>query len=200
VCRPDDHDVFHNGRRGVQADLARLQIDLLAGAKHGPPLQIDDAVGAERADHGAGVRVERDEAIACADVEHAIVAAAVGPVRDPSARQLARRDAGAPPFAQAVRPHQLPCFPVERDNRPPGSPGGIQHAVDRQRRSLELVLGTRSQHVGLESPRHFEPAEVAGVDLIEGRVLGAAQVRGVVRPVAGSRGRLARGARAILTR
>ena len=41
------------------------------------------------------LRVERDQAIAGRDVEDALVAAAVGPVRDAAARQLPRRDAGA---------------------------------------------------------------------------------------------------------
>ena len=152
-----------------------------------PSLQVDDAVLAEAADRRAVVRVERDQAIAGRDVEDAVVAAAVAPVREPAARQLARRDAGALALAQAVRPHQLAGLPVERDDGPPRAAGGVEHAVDRERRAFQLVLGTRTEDVGLEAPRDLERLEVGGVDLIERRVLRAADVRGVVRPVAGGR-------------
>ena len=156
-------------------------------AEHRALLQIDDAVRAERADRRAVLRVERDQAVAGRDVEDAFVAAAVGPVRDAAARQLPRRDAGALSLAQAVRPDQLAGLAVERDDRAPRAAGGVEHAVDRERRAFELVLGTRAEAVGLEAPRHFELAEVGGVDLIERRVLGAADVGGVVRPVAAGR-------------
>src|SRR6185436_14872428 len=63
-----------------------------------------------------------------------------------------------------------------------------------------LVLGTGSQAVGLEAPRHLELAEVGGVDLIERGVLGPAHVRRVMRPIASRRRRQARGAGAILAR
>ena len=62
---------------------------------------------AERGDDGAGLRVERDEAVAGRHVEDALVALAVGPVRHAAARELARRDRGALALAQAVRPDQL---------------------------------------------------------------------------------------------
>src|SRR5439155_180575 len=60
------------------------------------------------------------------------------------------------------------------------------------RRPFELVLGTRAEVVGLEPPRHLELVEVGGVDLIERRVLRAAHIGGVVRPVAFLRARLTR--------
>ena len=47
--RADDDDVVDDGRRRVQADLAGLEIDLLAVADDRADLQIDDAVLAERA-------------------------------------------------------------------------------------------------------------------------------------------------------
>src|SRR5207249_93086 len=89
--RTDDHNVFRNRGRGVETDLACLQVDWLAIAEIRALLQIDDAVLAERADHAPGLGVERDETVARRDVQDAIVAAAVGPVRDAAARQLARR-------------------------------------------------------------------------------------------------------------
>jgi hypothetical protein len=58
----DDH-VLDHGRRRVQSDFTLLEIDLRALASDGAPLQIDDAVLAERRNHRAGLRVERDQAI-----------------------------------------------------------------------------------------------------------------------------------------
>src|SRR5262249_7642797 len=100
----DDDDVLDDGRSRVQADLAGLVVDLLALAEHGAFLQIDDAAFAERLDHRAVLRVERNQAIAGRHVEDALVALAVGPVRDATARQLARRDRGAVALTIAVRP------------------------------------------------------------------------------------------------
>ena len=51
---------------------------------------------------------------------------------------------------------------------------GVDRAFDHDGCAFELVLGARTQVIGLETPGHFELAEVAGVDLVEGRVLAAA--------------------------
>ena len=64
----------------MQAGLARLQVDLLAGAGHHARLQVDDAFLAERVDLLAGVSIQFDQTIAGGDVNHAVVPAAVGPV------------------------------------------------------------------------------------------------------------------------
>src|SRR2546430_13592792 len=85
--------------------------DLLAGAEHVALFQIDDAVLAELIEHRSGVRVERDEPIAGRDVEHAIVSAAIGPVRDAAARQLSRSDAGAPPSRRLCAHISSPSLP-----------------------------------------------------------------------------------------
>ena len=55
-------------------------------------LEVDDPVGAERADHLAGVRVERDQPVAGGDVDDAVVTLAVGPIGDAAARELTRGD------------------------------------------------------------------------------------------------------------
>ena len=109
--------------------------------------------------------------------------------RDAAARELARRDRGAVALAVAVRPDQLAGPAVERDDRAARAGGGVEHAFDRERRAFELELGARAEVVGLEPPRDFELVEVGGVDLIERRVLRAAHVGGVVRPVAVLRAR-----------
>ena len=195
--RADDHDVLDDGRRRVEPDLAGLEIDLLALAEDRALLHVDDAAFAERRDHRAGLRVERDQAVAGRHVEDALVAFAVGPVRHAAAGQLARRDRGAVAFAVAVRPDQLAGPAVERDDRAARAGGRVEHALDRERRAFELVLGARAEVVGLEAPRDLELVEVGGVDLIERRVPGAAHVGRVVGPVAVLRarhpGRLARG-------
>src|SRR6185436_14315715 len=154
---------------------------------------------AERRNHRAGLGVERDQAVAGRHIEDALVALAVGPVGDAAARELARRDRGAVALAVAVRPDQFPGPAVEGDNRAARAGGGVQHALDRERRPFELVLGTGPEIVGLEAPGDFELVEVGGVDLIERDVAGAADVGSVVGPVAvlGARhpGRLALGPR-----
>src|SRR5207244_5297631 len=93
--RADDDHVFHHGRRRMDADLARLEIDLLALAEHRADLEIDDPVLAERGDERSVLRAQLDEAIAGRHVDDPIVALAVGPVRDAASRELARRNGGA---------------------------------------------------------------------------------------------------------
>src|SRR6185295_1915174 len=101
--------------------------------------------------------------------EDAIVAAAIRPVGEAAAGQLPRRDAGAFPLAQAVRPQQLAGLAVERDDRSSRAAGRVEDAVDRQRRALQLVFGPRTEDIGLEPPRHLEILEVRRVDLGERR-------------------------------
>src|SRR6185436_982336 len=101
-------------------------------------------------------RVERDQAVAGGDVEDALVALAVGPVRDAAARQLPRRNRGAVALAVAVRPDQLTGAAVERDHGSARARGRVEHALDRQRRAFELVLGAGAEVVGLEAPGDLE--------------------------------------------
>ncbi len=120
--------------------------------------------------------------------------------RHAAARELAWRDTGPAAFSQAVRPHQLTSFSVERDDGSPGPAGCIEDAVDGQWRSFQLVLRPWSEDVRLEAPGNFEILEVRRVDLVERRILRAANVRGVMRPIALRRGRLTWGGGAVLTR
>jgi hypothetical protein len=66
-----------------------------------------------------------------------------------------------------VRPDQLAGLAVERDDRTARAAGCVEDAVDGERRTFELVLRTRPETVGLESPGHLELV-VGAVDLIEG--------------------------------
>jgi hypothetical protein len=76
----DDDDVLRDGGRRVPADFSGLEIDLLPGAEDDALLQIDDAVLAEAGNRRAVVGIERDQPVAGGHVDHAIVAAAVGPI------------------------------------------------------------------------------------------------------------------------
>ena len=187
--RADQHDaVARDRRRGMQSDLAFREIDLHAFADHHAFLQIDDAVLAERRDAGAGLRVEGDELIAGRDVEDALIPA-VGPVRHTAPRQLAGRIGGARALGLRVHPLQLTRRRVERDDRPPCAGRRVQHAADHQRCAFELVLGTWSEAVGLEAPGDLERREVAGVDLVERRIMLVPQVAGIRPPLAARRRR-----------
>ncbi len=167
-----------------RADFRLLEVGLLA-VDHDADLEVDDAVLAEARNRLAGLRVERDEAVAGGDVDDAIVTLAVGPVGESAARQLARRPArGALALVHAVGPLQLAGARLHRDHRAARAGRGIEHPLDHDGRAFELGFGTRTEVVGLQAPRHFELADVAAVDLIERRVLRAAEVRGVHRPLA----------------
>ena len=85
---------------------------------------------------------------------------------------------------EAVGPHQLAGLGVERDHRAARAGGRVEHALDHERRAFELELGTGAEVVGLEAPGHLELAEVAAVICVERRILAAAQVGGVHRPIA----------------
>src|SRR6185503_15607242 len=154
--RSQNHDVADDGRRRVHADFARLEIDLLVVAELNTLFQVEDPVSAERRHRLAGPGVQLYQTIARRHEHDAIVALAVGPVRDTAARKLARRHACAFAFAQAVDPLKLASPGIERDHGPARAAGRIDRALYHQRRSLQLVLGERPEAVGLEPPRHFE--------------------------------------------
>ncbi len=83
---PYDHHIPGHGRGRMDADLATLKIDLLVVPLEDADLDVEDAVVAEGRDHGAGLGVQLDQAIAGGHVDDALVAAAVGPVGDPASR------------------------------------------------------------------------------------------------------------------
>ena len=82
-----------------------------------------------------------------------------------------------------MHPQQLASGRIERDGGAARSGGGVDHAVDHQRRAFQLVFGAIADAVGLETPRHFELVEVGSVDLIERPVAGAGEIRRVGRPL-----------------
>jgi hypothetical protein len=66
-----------------------------------------------------------------------------------------------------VHPQQLAGGRVERDDRAPRAGREVQHALDHQRRRLQLIFRTGAEPIGLEAERDFELVEIARVDLIE---------------------------------
>ena len=182
--RADDDHVLRDHRRGVEPDVAGDQIDLLIVVL----TQVHDAVVAEVLDRRPGVRVERDQPVARRDI-HNPLAPPIAPVREPSPRKLSRRVRPALAFLIAVHPQELAAGGVQRDDRS-ASPGGrVQHAVDHQRRRLELELRRWAEVVGLEPPGNFEIFEVGRADLIERRVAPVRQVAAVGPPLEGGRRR-----------
>ena len=69
----------------MNTDLAGFQFDLLIDALHDADLQIEDPVRAERIDQRSCPGIELHKAIARRDVDHPLVAFAVGPVRHAAA-------------------------------------------------------------------------------------------------------------------
>src|SRR5271165_1511020 len=127
----DDDDVVGDHGRGVQADVGAQGVDLLVVVF----LEIDRAVFAEAGDGDAGFRVERDQAIARGDVEDALFAVA-GPVRQAAAGELARGGASAIAFVLEMHPEHFAGRGVERYDIAARSGGGVDDAVDHERRAF----------------------------------------------------------------
>jgi hypothetical protein len=168
---------------GLQRDLHLLPLAVHQLAEDHAFLQIDDTALAERRHRLSGLRVQLDEAVANGEEEDALVAFAVRPVREAAARELARRDLGAPTLIHAVDPSLFTGARIDGHYRAAGAGSGIHHAVDHQGRSFELVLEAGAEVVGLEPPRHFQLVEVRRIDLIERHVPAARDVSVVGRPL-----------------
>ena len=165
------------GRR-LQPDLAVDQRDGLVVIE----FEIDHAVLAETLHQPAGLGIQADEPVTRRDVKDAFFLA-VGPIRESAPRELPRSRRAARAFMFSVHPQQFAGRGVERDRRPPRSRGGIQHAVDHQRRSFQLELGTIADALGLEVPRDLELVEVRRVDLIQRPVPRPGKIRAMRRPL-----------------
>ena len=168
----DQHHVLGDYRSAVPGDFALDRIEVLIRLF----LQIDDAVDAEILKRTAGLRIKTHQLIPDGHVEDALVALAVGPVPDTAAREPARRQLRATAFFEPVHPQQLAGGGVERHGIAMLAGSGVEHAVDHQRRGLQVEVGARAEALGLEPPRHFELLEVGGIDLIERSIAGDAEV------------------------
>jgi hypothetical protein len=83
-----------------------------------------------------------------------------------------------------VRPYELACGRIDRDDRTTSADGRIQHAAHHQRRALQILLRPRTEVLGLESPRDLERVEIVRVDLVERGVPRVGEIAAVGRPLA----------------
>ena len=100
--RADDHHVLGDERRGMQADLAGHEVDLLIVVE----LEIDHAAFAEAGNGLAGLGVQRDQPVARRDIENPLFLA-VGPISHAMAGKLPRRVGAAHPFIFAMDPEKF---------------------------------------------------------------------------------------------
>ena len=192
----DDDGVARNGGRRMDAGLAGFKVlDLLIPVL----LEVDDAVFAEIGVGLAGIGIKADQAIADGGVKDAALGA-VAPIAEPAARKRPRAFGAALAFVEAERPQQFAGDGVERDDGAAGAGGGIDDAIDGQRRAFQLVLRPAAEHVGLEAPGDFKILEIVAVDLIERQIAAAGEIGIVGGPVDSVGRRLADDAGAIQLR
>ena len=176
----DDDDVAGDDGGAVPPDLAGQRIDELVVVA----LEVDDAILAEPGHRPPRPGVEPHELVADGDQVDALVALAVGPVGDAAARHAADGVGPPLPLVEPVDPPQLAGGRVQRHDVAAAAGGGIEHAVDHQRRGLVVEVGKRPEVGGAEAPLRLEVVEVVAVDLVERRVPRAAQVAAVRPPLA----------------
>ena len=175
----NDDDVADDERGGVQADLARIEIEVLVVFE----LQIDRAAAPERRDRSAGLGVERQQPVAGRHVDDSpIGAVSAGPIRQAAAGAVANGVVAAAAFVLGVHPEHLAGGGVERDRRSPRARRRVQDAAHHQRRRGVQRVGRRSQKVRLEPPGDLQPVEVVLRDLIRGRVAMAGEIGAVREP------------------
>ena len=104
-----NHDIAIDRRR--RSDRIRCTRELVSDAG----FEIDGAVGAEAGNWNAGPRVEREHPVTRGHVQDALVAAAVGPVRQAASGELARRRLTASAFVLGVHPQHFAGPGVEID-------------------------------------------------------------------------------------
>ena len=167
----DDDRVADDHRRRIEADVAPV---FFFADQRG--LQIDATVLAERRDRLARARVECDQlADACRDEDALLGAAAdfAGPVRDAAMLPTGvRGPTSSLVGARIENPARRPGAGVDRRDLAERS-GGVEHAVDHDRRRLEiagtLARGGADERIvrTVPGPRDIQRAHVARVDLRE---------------------------------
>ena len=172
----------------MQAHLAVFEIDLLTGPGDHAYLQIDDAVLAEARYRLTGLGIQRHQTIAGGDEHDAVVALAVAPIRNAAAGKLARSNGGPLAFAHAISPQLFAGGGIQRNYGAASAAGGINDTLHHQRRAFQFVFRARSQIIGLKAPGHFQFGKIRRVNLVQRRILGALQIRRIVRPLPVLRG------------
>ena len=181
--------VADHERRGVEPDVAAVRVDLLVEVF----LQVHDAVVAERVDGNAGLRVERDHAIAGGHVEDALVCAVrARPPRHAATGSLASARTAARAFVLAVQPLHFARCGIERDHRAARARRRVQGVVHVERGCGIQRVGARAEKIRAQAPRNAQILEVVLVDLVQGRVALARKVAAVGRPLLGATTRCGR--------
>ena len=192
--RRDDHVAGDDRRRGDPHQVAALVVGRAAlGPRHALH-QVDPAVVAEVAHRLPGAGVDRDQVRLARAPEDAGVVAVAPPGE--AARPVGVRRVAGQVGLRVVHPEGLAGAGVDRRRLVEGR-GQVEHPVDHQRRRLQAADGDRpvvlalpqrfQVHLavdGLPAPGDAQIVEVAGVDLVERGVLGAAVVAGVAAPLA----------------
>ena len=178
----EDDEILVDHRR------RRVRIVLFVDLPDQPRAEIDDAVAAERVDDAASSRIETDQAVAAVDEDPERVAC----------RMVAPRCHAAVHEATAVgRLTVLVCFGIERPALRAGigvqrddaivRRAEVQHVVDHQRRRLKFARTGAERRERLLArgplPRDRETRDGGGVDVGQRRVLRAAGVAAVERPI-----------------
>src|SRR5262249_47603223 len=162
--RTDHHDIAHDDRGRVQADLA-----FFGNRSIQPLVEVDDAVLAEAWHRPAGLCVEGNQMITRRDMEDALLAA-VGPEGHAAARRRTDwRLLSAHPFVEAEHPQRFARGAVDGHYVAPRARGGVQNPSNHQRRDLIVVVRPRPEVLRLPAPGDPEVLDVVLVDLIERR-------------------------------
>jgi len=175
----------------------RVRVVLLLNRPHQVLADVDRAANAERFHRLPRLRVEADEVIAAVDEDAELVA--VLP-RGDAAMDESLPARHRPLFVglRVVGPQLAPRFRVECDHAVVRR-AQVDDVVDHDRRVLERArrrLELRQRLLaGLPFPGELEPRDVLLVDLRQRRVLHAALVAAVVRPLDRLRSALRRGDR-----
>ena len=175
------------------ADDHRRRDDRVDAALHRPPEsygQVDLASFAEAPDRFAGVGVDRPQVRLVRRHQDARLLA-VRPVADPAVVVAEVRGPALPPVLRVEHPLLLAGLPIDRGHLAERG-RRVEHAADHERGHL---VGARPEHPvpfdgfrvvrGIPTPDDLEIRDVVPVDLVERRVLRAAVVAAVGRPVAG---------------
>ena len=183
------HDVARDERRRRDLVVAATGLRADAHGARDPFDQIDLAALAEIGIGLARLGIDRDQvSVARSDKESLVLA--VGPVLH--AAMLKAGVGGASAFVALgiVDPDRFSRGGIDRGDLTVAR-GDVEHAVDHERRDLELALAPSPSrtlvHVVIDRgplPCDLQVADVVAIDLIERRVARRALVPGVMAPLA----------------
>ena len=171
----DHHDVVDDDRRGTGSDPSfNGPVEAL--------FEVDDPRVAEVGTGQAGCGVEGDQTETARDEKDAFLVA-VSPIRDAPPRAFARRGALAPTLDDAVYPERFAGGRVDGGDVASCASGRVEHAIDHERRCLEVVVGSGTEVFCLPAPGDYEFSGIVNVNLVERGVLSVAGAAAVAAPL-----------------